>query len=155
MEATAPLPTSSPDVHRLSLGDREILLVGTAHVSRESADLVREVIEGVRPDAVCVELDAARQAQLRNRQKFESLDLKQIIRQQQLAPLILNLLLVSYQQKLGGKLGVLPGAEFVAAVESAEALGIPVALCDRDVKVTLRRAWAALTWRKEFLLLAS
>lgn len=154
-EVADPNSLDSPDVHRVRLGEREIILVGTAHVSRESADLVRQVIEAVRPDTVCVELDAARYAQLRNRQKFEALDLKQIIRQQQLAPLILNLLLVSYQQKLGGQLGVLPGSEFLAAVETAEQLGIPVSLSDRDVKVTLRRAWASLTWKQEFLLLGS
>jgi len=142
-----------PDVHVLEVDGREFILVGTAHVSRESADLVREVIENERPDCVCVELDAQRYEALSHRTRWESLDLKQIIRKKQLAPLIANLLLASYQKKLGGALGVLPGAELLEAARAAEACGIPVALCDRDVRVTLRRVWASMSmWNKSKLL---
>ncbi len=148
-------PLESPDVYRVRLGNREIILIATAHVSRESAVLVQQAIKAAQPDSVCVELDEARHAQLRNQQRFESLDLKQVIRQQQLLPLLVNLLLVSYQQKLGGKLGVLPGSEFIAAIEEAERQNVRVMLCDRNIKVTLRRAWAALTWCQEFMLLAA
>ena len=142
-----------PDVHVLELDGREFILVGTAHVSRESANLVREVIENERPDRVCVELDAQRYEALSHRTRWESLDLKQIIRKKQLAPLIANLLLASYQKKLGGALGVLPGAELLEAARAAEACDIPVALCDRDVRVTLRRVWASMSlWNKSKLL---
>jgi pheromone shutdown-related protein TraB len=142
-----------PDVHVLDVGGREFILVGTAHVSRESADLVREVIEKERPDCVCIELDAQRFEALSERRRWENLDLKQIIRNKQLAPLLANLLLASYQKKLGGALGVLPGSELIEAARTAEALGIPVALCDRDVRVTLRRVWSAMSlWKKSVLL---
>ncbi|MBW2363325.1 MAG: TraB/GumN family protein [Deltaproteobacteria bacterium] len=141
------------DVHRVALGGREFLLVGTAHISRESADLVREVIEAERPDAVCVELDAQRFAALSQKRRFDSLDLKQVIRSRQLAPLIANLLLASYQKRLGGALGVAPGTELMEAAHTAERLGIPMSLCDRDVRITLRRAWAAMSfWKKSRLV---
>jgi len=143
------------DLHRVALEDREIIVVATAHISRESADLVRHVIEAERPDAVCIELDAQRYKTLAQRQRFEALDLKQVIRQQQLTPLILNLILVSYQQQLGGQLGVLPGSEFLEAAEAAESQGIPVVLCDRDVRITLRRAWGALSLWQKLRLFAS
>ena len=137
------------DVHIVAVDDRELIIVGTAHISRESAELVCQVIDTERPDAVCVELDAQRYKTLAQRVRFESLDLKQVIREQQLTPLILNLILVSYQHQLGGQLGVLPGLEFLEAAETAEAHGIPIVLCDRDVRVTLRRAWGALTlWQR-------
>jgi len=137
------------DVHRVAVDDREIIVVATAHISRESADLVRQVIDAERPDGVCIELDPQRYKTLAQRQRFEALDLKQVIRRQQLTPLILNLILVSYQQQLGGQLGVLPGSEFLEAAEAAETQGIPVVLCDRDVRITLRRAWGALSlWHK-------
>src|SRR5262245_31301454 len=141
------------DVARVRVGEREYVLVGTAHISRESADLVARVIEEERPDCVCIELDARRYDALVNSRRFESLDLRAVIRNRQLAPLLLNLVLVSYQRQLGGALGVLPGAELVGAARAAEAHGIPVRLCDRDVRVTLRRAWAALSlWRKSELI---
>jgi pheromone shutdown-related protein TraB len=141
------------DVHRLAVDGRQYVLVGTAHVSRASAELVEQVIERERPDCVCVELDARRYDALANRTRLEELDLKTVIRNRQLVPLLLNLLLMSYQRQLGGQLGVVPGTELLAAAQVAERLGIPVRLCDRDVRITLRRAWGALSlWRKAELI---
>lgn len=141
------------DVHVLAIGGREVILVGTAHISRESADLVREVIEKERPDCVCVELDAQRYEALSQPRRWEQLDLKQVIRNRQLAPLLANLLLASYQRKLGGVMDVLPGTELLEATRAAADYGIPVALCDRDVRVTLRRVWGSLSfWNKSKLL---
>jgi pheromone shutdown-related protein TraB len=141
------------DVHVLEVDGRELILVGTAHVSRESVDLVRQVIEREEPDCVCVELDTQRYEALAQKKRWENLDLKLIIRKKQLAALLANLLLASYQKKLGGALGVLPGTELLEAVRAAEARGIPVALCDRDVRVTLRRVWSSMSlWNKSKLL---
>jgi len=141
------------DVQVVAQGEREILLVGTAHVSQESADLVRQVIEAERPDCVCIELDPQRFEALSQKTRWENLDLRQVIRNRQLAPLLANLILTSYQRKLGGQLGVLPGTELLEATKAAEECGIPVALCDRDIRVTLRRAWASTSfWKKSQLL---
>jgi len=145
----------SSDVERFTVDGRELILVGTAHISRESADLVRQVVEAERPDCVCIELDERRYAALSQKNRFESLDLKQVIRQQQVTTLFLNLILVAYQQQLGGKLGVLPGSEFIEAASVASELGIPMALCDRDVRVTLRRAWGTISLWRRFVLFGS
>jgi len=150
-----PLRERSQDVHVLEVDGREFVLVGTAHISRESAELVREVIEQERPDAVCVELDAQRYAALSQKRRWEALDLKQVIRSRQLAALIANLLLASYQKRLGGALGVMPGTELMEATKVGEELGIPVSLCDRDVRVTLRRAWASMSFFKKAQLMAT
>jgi pheromone shutdown-related protein TraB len=136
-------------------GDREIFVVGTAHVSRESVDLVREAIDELRPDAVAIELDPKRFEALSRPDRFEALDLREVIRTRQLATLGLNLALASYQRSLGVALGVKPGAELLEAARCAEAAGIPVALCDRDVRITLRRAWRALSFWKRMMLMAS
>src|SRR3989304_3163484 len=96
-------------VQVLRIDGREFILVGTAHVSKGSTDLVREVIEREMPDHVAVELDAQRYQALTEQQRWESLDIKEIIRKKQLATLIVNLLLASYQKRMGLKLGVMPG----------------------------------------------
>ncbi len=146
-------PEAHPDIHTIDVDGREFVVVGTAHISRESAALVREVIERERPDRVCLELDRQRYEALSNPKRWDALDLKQLIRNRQLAPLVANLMLAAYQKKLGGALGVMPGSELLEAGRAAEALGIPVSLCDRDVRVTLRRAWTSLTlWKKSLLL---
>jgi pheromone shutdown-related protein TraB len=131
------------------------VVVGTAHVSRESAALVREVIERERPDCVCVELDHQRYETLSRKRDWEALDLKQIIRKRQLSALLANLILASYQKKLGGALGVRPGEELLEATRVADECGIPVSLCDRDVRVTLRRAWSSTSLFKKSWLLAT
>ena len=142
-------------VHFLEVDGREFILVGTAHVSRESAELVRRVIEQEKPDRVCVELDAQRYQALTQKQRWEALDIKEVIRKKQLSTLMVNLLLSAYQKKLGVKLGVMPGTELLEATRAAEENGIPVSLCDRDVRVTLRRAWRSTPFLKKTLLLSA
>jgi pheromone shutdown-related protein TraB len=146
---------SESDVHRIEVDGREFIVVGTAHVSRESTALVRGVIERERPDSVCVELDPQRYETLSQKRSWESLDLKQVIRKQQLAALLANLVLASYQKKLGGALGVEPGAELLEATRAADELGIPFFLCDRDVRVTLRRAWSSMSMISKAKLLST
>ncbi len=142
------------DVRVLNIDGRRIVLVGTAHVSRSSVEVVHQVIELERPDVVCVELDEKRFEALSKRSSFENLDLKEIIRQKQLTTLIVNLLLASYQKRLGDDLGVQPGAELLEAAQTAAKLGIPVELCDRDVRATLRRATHATPLFRRLLLLS-
>ncbi len=141
------------EVQLVEQGGRQFILIGTAHVSRESVDLVREVIESERPDCICVELDPQRFESLKKKKSWEQLDIKQVIRKKQLSTLLVNLLLSSYQKRLGLELGVEPGTELLEATRVAEELGLPVELCDRDVRVTLRRAARETSlWRKIYLL---
>ncbi|MEO1916304.1 MAG: TraB family protein, partial [Myxococcales bacterium] len=141
------------DVEVIEIDGREFILVGTAHISQESVDLVRNIVEAEKPDCVCIELDAQRYEALSQQKRFASLDLREVIRNQQLAALLMNLLLASYQKRLGGKLGVVPGSELLEAAKVAEENGIAISLCDRDIRVTLRRAWASLSlWKKAMLV---
>jgi len=143
------------DVTTLQVGEKTILLIGTAHISQHSADLVEEVIETEKPDAVCIELDDQRYGALSKRQRWENLDLKEVVRKKQLSTLMINLILSSYQKKLGGQLGVMPGTELLTAAQAAEKMAIPVVLCDRNIRVTLRRAWHATSFFKKSYLLTT
>jgi pheromone shutdown-related protein TraB len=137
------------DVNIVEVDGREFIIIGTAHVSQESTDLVRRVINQEKPDCICVELDEQRYKTLLEKNKWESLDLKEVIRRKQLSTLIVNLLLSAYQKKLGQALGVMPGAELLEATKVAQELDIPISLCDRDVRITLRRAWFSMSfWEK-------
>jgi pheromone shutdown-related protein TraB len=152
---TQPDEPYAEDIETVRLPDRDVLLVGTAHISAESVQLVHAVIERERPDCVCVELDERRYQALSEKNRWEGLDLREVIKHRQLATLLLNFLLSSYQRRLGGKLGVTPGSELLEATRVAEQLNIPVRLCDRDVRITLRRAWAALSFMDKSKLLAT
>lgn len=152
---TFPANNYDKDVHLVHHKDKTILLVGTAHVSQESVELVKSVIENEQPDCVCLELDDKRFQALTQKKQWQALDLKAIIKDKQLSTLLVSLMMSSYQKRLGGKLGVMPGAELLMAAETAKKLQIPVSLCDRDVRVTLRRAWKSTSFFKKGYLLTS
>ncbi|HSL88369.1 MAG TPA: TraB/GumN family protein [Ignavibacteriaceae bacterium] len=137
------------DVRVITKDDKQYIIIGTAHISRQSADLVKKVIEEEKPDVVCVELDEKRFKALSEKNRWENLDLKTIIREKQLSTLMINLVLASYQKKLGEKLGVSPGTELLEGTKAAQANNIPIQLCDREVRITLRRAWRSMSfWQK-------
>ena len=140
---------NSEDVHFVEYNDKTLIIIGTAHISKQSAELVEEVITAEKPDIVCVELDKQRLEALSNKKRWENLDLKSIIKEKQLSTLLINTLLSSYQKKLGKKLGVNPGLELLKAVEIARENNIPIELGDRDVRITLKRAWRSMSfWQK-------
>ncbi|MDR0316072.1 MAG: TraB/GumN family protein [Treponema sp.] len=140
---------------RITLTGRDIHLIGTAHVSRESIDEVAQVIREERPDVVCVELDEGRYSSITQKESWERLDVSKVFKEGKGFLLIANLVLASFQRRLGNDLGVKPGEEMKTAIETAGELGIPYSLCDREVQITLRRAWARCSlWGKCKLLAA-
>ena len=137
----------------LSLGNFEITLIGTAHVSRESIDEVSQIIREEKPDLICVELDKGRYASMTQKESWENLNMVKAIREGKGFLLMANLVLAGFQRRMGAELGVKPGEEMKAALDAAGELGIPHALCDREVQITLRRAWASCgLWSKNKLL---
>ncbi|TXK64457.1 TraB/GumN family protein [Alkalisalibacterium limincola] len=119
-------------------------LLGTAHISQASIDAVEALVASGRFDAVAVELDEQRLRALTDVESLHKLDLFAIIREGKVGLVAANLALAAYQRRLAEKLGVQPGAELKAAAEGADAAGVPVVLIDREVGLTLRRAWTAL-----------
>jgi len=145
----------SSDLKRLSSNGREILLLGTAHISQSSVDAVKELIPQEQPDTVCIELDAQRFRSMQQKNRWESLNILQVIKKGQLPYLMTNLALSAFQKRMGLQTGVQPGAEMAAAAETAEKENIPVELIDRDIRTTLLRAWRKTGLWKKLNLLAS
>ena len=146
--------TGKSDVYRIHTKDnRDIILVGTAHISQVSKDLVHETIENESPDTVCVELDEGRLKSIQDPNRWKNTDLRDVIKKKQLATLIANLVLGSYQKRMGAQTGVKPGSELKEAVDVANEKNIPIVLADRDIKITLRRTWACTPWYRKFSLL--
>ncbi len=121
--------------------DERLRIVGTAHVSSESVELVRKQIEEWEPDIVAVELCPSRMASLTEPESLDSEDLLKIIKEGRAAMILLQSALAAQQRRMGISSGEKPGAELLAAVNVAEESGIPVEMIDRDVVITLRRAW--------------
>ena len=131
----------SDTVTRLTHGEREYVLVGTAHVSATSIDEVQSVIRAERPDTVGVEIDAGRFKSLSEPQNWQKLDIFQVLRDKKGFLLMANLALSTFQKRIGLDLETKPGQEMLAAVGVAAEVGATSLFIDREVQVTLRRAW--------------
>jgi len=126
---------------RIILDSREIVLLGTAHVSAESLEEVKESILSESPDHVCVEMDEGRLKNLEDGKRWAATDLKNVLRKGQGFMMMANLALASFQRRMGADTGVQPGAEMKAAVDASREGNIPFSCSDRSIQVTLNRAW--------------
>ena len=137
------------NVHRLTLDSREIILIGTAHISRESADLVDRVITEEKPDVVCVELCKARFEAIKQKDKWQEMDIVKVIRENRTALLLSQLLMMSLQKKIAERFNINPGEDMLRAISRAEESGAEVVLADREIRVTLLRTWRMMgLWSK-------
>ncbi len=127
---------------RLMLQGREIILLGTAHISQESIVQVTTSIREEKPDCVAIELDEQRYASMKNPEAWKNLDIVKVLKSGQGFVLMANLVLSSFQKRMGADVGVKPGEEMQAAIAVAEELGIPAVMVDRPIQMTLKRAWA-------------
>jgi pheromone shutdown-related protein TraB len=140
---------TSENVHRIRMDGREIILLGTAHVSRKSAEEVKTLIEEEKPDTVCVELCQARYENVTNPDRWKNTDIVKVIKEGKALILLINLILSSYQRKLGKQFGLQPGQEMLQGIESARETGATLCLVDRDIQVTMMRLWRGIgLWGK-------
>ncbi|MBQ0039379.1 MAG: TraB/GumN family protein [Treponema sp.] len=127
---------------KLEFNGREFVILGTAHVSQASIDEVARVIDEQKPDTVAVELDEKRYQTIESPEEWKNMDVVQVLKNKQGFLLLANVCLSAYQKKMGEASGVTPGDEMVAAVRKAKELGLEQELVDRQISVTMRRAWA-------------
>ena len=133
--------------------DENLRILGTAHVSSESVELVRNQIKEWKPELVAVELCPSRMSALTEPETLDSEDLLKIIKEGRSAMILLQSALAAQQRKIGLSSGEKPGAELLAAVNAAEDADIPVEMIDRDVVITLRRAWRKMGFFEKWRIL--
>ena len=135
-------------------GEGSITVVGTAHVSEKSVEEVEETIEREQPDVVAVELDESRYKRLKGEQP-DDIDARDLISGRTMYQFLAYWLLSYIQARLGDRFDIEPGADMMAAVESAEANGCGVALVDRDIQLTVRRLWSGMRFREKLSIIAA
>lgn len=134
---------------RLRVGDKDVYLVGTAHISRESVDDVRRTVDQVEPDTICVELCQARYQAFTQPDNWQQMNIFRVIKEGKAIFLLSQLVMTSFYKRLGDQLGVRPGAEMLEGITLAADRGVRLVLADRDVQVTLKRTWSKLNlWNK-------
>jgi len=139
---------------RMTINGAEVTLLGTAHVSRASADKVRELLAGSDYDAVAVELCPSRYNAIVDPDSLARMDLFRVVREGKVPMVTASLALGAYQQRLADQFGIEPGAEMRAAIASARESSLPVLLIDREVGVTLKRVYRNVAWWRRFAMIS-
>lgn len=141
------------NVEHLTYEGKDIYLIKTAHVSKESVKEVHEAINEINPDVICVELDKGRYDSLLNPDAYKNMDIIKIIKEHRTAMVLVNLILASYQKRMASKLEVNSGDEMRAAIEEAKSRGLEPVLADRNIQTTFTRVWRLHTFKDKIKLI--
>lgn len=132
------------NITRIQVNGKEIILIGTAHVSKLSAQQVKEVIATERPDSVCIELDEQRYQAVMDKDRWKNMDIFKVIKQKKTTFLLMNLVISSFQKRLAKQFGISPGQEMIQGIESAKEIDAHLVLADRNIQVTFSRIWRGI-----------
>ncbi len=138
----------------VKFGERQITLLGTAHVSRTSAEQAKALLATGDYDAVALELCPSRYHAITHPNALSRMDLFEVLRKGKAAMVAASLALAAYQQRIAGQLGIEPGAEMRAAINAAQDAKLPVLLIDREVGITLKRVYRNIPWWQRLNLIA-
>src|SRR5699024_4356966 len=144
---------SEENITRINLDDKEYILIGTAHVSKSSAEQVKEVIEAEQPDTVCIELDEQRYKSVTEGNKWRDMDIFQVIKEKKASLLLMNLAISSFQKRMAKQFGINAGQEMIQGIESAKETDAELVLADRDIQITFSRIWGNLGFKGKAMLL--
>ncbi|SEQ01726.1 TraB/GumN family protein [Piscibacillus halophilus] len=146
---------SEENITRIQLDGKEVILIGTAHVSKQSAEQVKEVVETEQPDSVCVELDQQRYQSIQEGSKWKDMDIFKVIKEKRATMLLMNMMISSFQGRMAKQFGINPGQEMIQGIESAKEHGAKLVLADRNIQVTFSRIWRNLGFMGKMKLLMS
>ncbi len=152
MSANSNLP-DQPFV-TVKIGEQCITLLGTAHVSKVSADAVKSMLSSQQYDAVAVELCPSRYNAMIDPDALAQMDLFQVVRERKVSMVAASLALGAFQQRIAEQFGVKPGADMFAAVEYSQDEKIPIFLVDREMGITLKRIYHNIPWWQRFNLVS-
>lgn len=145
---------SEENITRLHLDGKEYILIGTAHISKDSAEQVKEVIELEQPDSVCVELDSARYQSIMEGSKWKDMDIFKVIKEKKATLLLMNLAISSFQNRMAKQFNIKPGQEMIQGIESAKEIDAKLVLADRNIQITFSRIWRGLGFKGKMMLLS-
>ncbi len=143
------------NVLKLEYQGKEITLIGTAHVSKKSADLVKEVINEIKPDVVCIELDEERYKNINQKENWSDTSLLEIIKKKKTGYMAVNLILGSYQKKIANKSNINVGQEMHEAINAAKENQAELVLADRNIQITFKRIWRKQNFFDKIKLLSA
>ncbi len=147
--------TLPKSVTHITVGDKEVYLVGTAHVSKQSVDDVRRTIQEIKPDTVCIELCQGRYDAMTQKDAWQKMNIFKIVREKKAVFLLAQLILGAFYRRLGEQLGVTPGAEMLEGIKQGQEIDAKLVMADRKIDITLKRVWRYLKFWDKIRLIFS
>lgn len=141
------------NITRIHINEKEYILIGTAHVSKHSAEQVKEVIDTEQPDSVCIELDEQRYQSIMDGNKWRDMDIFQVLKDKKASLLLMNLAISSFQRRMAKQFDINPGQEMIQGIQSAKEIGADLVLADRNIQTTFSRIWGNLGLKGKAMLL--
>jgi pheromone shutdown-related protein TraB len=139
----------SNNVTKLNYNNKEIYLLGTAHISQTSVKEVKDLIDTVLPDSVCIELDKQRYESISNEKKWQNTKVLDIVKSKKAGMFLVNIVLSNYQKKLAEQFNINPGAEMMQGIKLAKDYNANLVLADRNIQTTFSRIWRySSLWEK-------
>ena len=129
------------DYIHIQINEQNFYLIGTAHVSKVSANRVNEILEEIKPDSICIELDKKRYDSIINPNRWEDTNIIDIIKKKQTGYLLVNLILSSFQKRVASNLDSSSGQEMIIGINKAKEYNSELVLADRDIQMTFTRIW--------------
>lgn len=143
------------NIVKIDYQGKEIYLVKTAHVSKNSVLDVDECVNEVKPDSICIELDDDRYKKMMDPEKWREMDIVKVIKQKQVGFLLVNVILSSFQKRMAKTMDSTTGAEMMEGIKLAKENNINLVMADRSIKTTFSRIWHKLSTKEKFHLLTS
>lgn len=147
-------PKDQEPLIQIDINNSHITILGTAHVSKASAEKVKDLLSSGEYDAVAIELCPSRHHAIVNPDALAKMDLFQVLREKKASMVVASLALGAYQQRMAEQFGIEPGAEMRVAIECASEAKLPVLLIDREVGITLKRIYRNIPWWRRANLVA-
>ena len=142
------------NITKIYMNDKEYILIGTAHVSKQSAEQVKSLIESEKPNSVCIELDEQRFKTITEGNKWKDTDIFKIIKEKKATLLLISLVISSFQKRIARQFDINAGQEMIQGIESAKEIGAELVLADRNIQITFSRIWHEVGfWGKAKLLM--
>jgi len=143
------------NIVKIDYKGKEIYLVKTAHVSKNSVEDVEECVNEVNPDSICIELDIDRYNKITEPEKWRETDIVKIIKEKQVGFLLVNVILASFQKRMAKTMNSSSGAEMLKGITLAKERNINLVMADRSIKTTFSRIWHKLSFKEKVDLLSA
>ncbi|MEG0358516.1 MAG: TraB/GumN family protein [Anaerorhabdus sp.] len=143
------------NITKIEVNGKEIYLIGTAHVSHTSRQDVKDCIDEVKPDSICIELDKERFEAFNNPKRWENTDIIEVIKEKKTGYMLANLILSAYQRRIAKKMDVQAGQEMIQGIESAKEIGANLVLVDRNIQTTFKRIYRKHSFFQKLKLISS